>query len=56
MQSIVDEILATGLKQRRTSERLLLDLQEAELRERTLRSSQYRLGLAKFPHQNQPVD
>ncbi len=49
MQSVFDEVLAVGLKQRHTSERLLLDLLEAELAERTTRSIRYRLGLAKFP-------
>lgn len=49
MQSACDEVLATGIKQRRTPERLLLDLLEAELAERTARSIKYRLGLAKFP-------
>ena len=49
MRSVLDEVLATGLKQRHTPERLLLDLLEAELAERTTRSIRYRLGLAKFP-------
>ena len=49
MQSAFDEVLAAGIKQRRTPERLLLDLLEAELAERTARSIRYRLGLAKFP-------
>src|SRR5688500_12971097 len=49
MKSAFDEALATGLKQRHTHERLLLDLLEAELAERTTRSIRYRLGLAKFP-------
>lgn len=49
MRSVLDEVLATGIKQHRTPERLLLDLLEAEMAERTLRSIQYRLGLAKFP-------
>jgi len=49
MQSVFDEVMAVGLKQRHTSERLLLDLLEAELAERTTRSIRYRLGLAKFP-------
>jgi DNA replication protein DnaC len=49
MQSVFDEVMATGLKQRHTPERLLLDLLEAELAERTMRSIRYRLGLAKFP-------
>jgi DNA replication protein DnaC len=49
MKSAFDETLATGLKQRHTPERLLLDLLEAEVAERTTRSIRYRLGLAKFP-------
>jgi DNA replication protein DnaC len=49
MQSVFDEVLAVGLKQRHTTERLLLDLLEAELAERMTRSIRYRLGLAKFP-------
>jgi DNA replication protein DnaC len=49
MQSVLDEVMAAGLKQRHTPERLLLDLLEAELAERTARSIRYRLGLAKLP-------
>jgi DNA replication protein DnaC len=49
MQSVFDEVLAAGIKQRHTPERLLLDLLQAELAERTARSIRYRLGLAKFP-------
>lgn len=49
MKSVFDEVLATGLKQRHTPERLLLDLLEAEVAERTTRSIRYRLGLARFP-------
>jgi DNA replication protein DnaC len=49
MRSVYDEILAAGLKQRHTPERLLLDLLEAEVAERELRSIRYRLGQARFP-------
>jgi len=49
MHSVYDEILAASLKQRHTPERLLLDLLEAELGERTLKSIRYRLGQARFP-------
>lgn len=49
MRSVFDEVLAAGIKQRHTPERLLLDLLEAELSERTARSIRYRLSLAKFP-------
>lgn len=49
MGSVLDEVLASGIRQRHTPERLLLDLLEAELAERTARSIRYRLRLAKFP-------
>ena len=49
MRSAFDEVVGTGIKQHRTPERLLLDLLEAELAERTTRSIRYRLGQAKFP-------
>ena len=49
MRSVFDEVLAASLKQRHTPERLLLDLLEAELGERMLRSIRYRLGQARFP-------
>jgi|LAHU01.1.fsa_nt_gb DNA replication protein DnaC len=49
MKSVLDEVLAAGLKQRRTSEKVLLELLEAELGERTARSIRYHLGLARFP-------
>ena len=49
MQSAFDEVLSSGIKQRHTPERILLDLLEAELAERTARSIRYRLGIAKFP-------
>lgn len=49
MKSVFDEVLATGIKQRATPEKILLDLLEAELGERTARSIRYRLGLARFP-------
>jgi DNA replication protein DnaC len=49
MKSVYDEMLAASLKQRHTPERLLLDLLEAELSERTLRSIRYRLSQARFP-------
>jgi DNA replication protein DnaC len=49
MTSVFDEVLATGIKQRRTPEKILLDLLEAELSERTARSIRYRLGQARFP-------
>jgi len=49
MKSVYDELLAAGLKQRHTPERLLLDLLEAEISERTLKSIRYRLRQARFP-------
>lgn len=49
MRSALDETLASGIKAHHTPERILLDLLEAELAERTARSIKYRLGVAKFP-------
>lgn len=49
MRSALDEVLSSGVKARHTPERILLDLLEAELAERTARSIKYRLGIAKFP-------
>lgn len=49
MKSVFDEVLAAGLKQRATPEKIILDLVTAELEERLLRSTRYRLGLARFP-------
>ena len=49
MQSALDETLSAGIKQRHTPERILLNLLEAELAERTARSIRYRLRIAKFP-------
>jgi len=49
MRSALDEVLAGGIKQRRTPERMLMDLLEAEVGERTARGIRYRLGLARFP-------
>lgn len=49
MKATLDEILATGLKSRATPEKIILDLLEAELAERRVRSIRYRMGLARFP-------
>lgn len=49
MKSALDEVMAAGIKQRRTPEKILLDLLEAEMAERTARSIRYRLGQARFP-------
>lgn len=49
MRMTFDELIATGIKQRVTPEKILLDLLHAELAERRIRSIRYRMGLAKFP-------
>jgi DNA replication protein DnaC len=49
MRSALDEVLSSGVKAHHTPERILLDLLEAELAERTAKSIKYRLGIAKFP-------
>ena len=49
MKIVFDEVLAAGIKQRGTPEKILLDLLEAELGERVARSIRYRLGRARFP-------
>jgi DNA replication protein DnaC len=49
MRAVFDEVLVTGVKQRHTPEKILLELLSAELAERRLRSIRYRLGLARFP-------
>jgi len=49
MKSSLDEALAAGIKQKKTSEKILLELLSAELAERRVRSIRYRMGLAKFP-------
>lgn len=49
MKSVFDEVMAAGIKQQRTPEKILLDLLDAELAERTARSIRYRLGKARFP-------
>ena len=49
MRGIIDEVLATGIKQRSTPDKILLDLLEAELAERKAKSIKYQMGLAKFP-------
>jgi DNA replication protein DnaC len=52
MKSTLDEVLATGIKQKNTPEKILLALLSAEVAERRLRSIRYRMGLAKFPMDN----
>jgi DNA replication protein DnaC len=49
MRAVLDEVLATGIKQRSTPEKILLDLLLAELAERKAKSIKYQMGLAKFP-------
>lgn len=49
MKSTLDEILAAGIKSRTTPEKIICDLLEAEMAERTVRSIRYRMSLAKFP-------
>jgi len=49
MKATIDEILAAGVKQRATPEKIICDLLEAEMAERKVRSIRYRLGLARFP-------
>ena len=49
MKSSLDEVLAAGIKQKKPSEKILLELLSAELAERRVRSIRYRMGLAKFP-------
>lgn len=49
MKATFDELIATGVKQHATPEKILLDLLAAELAERRIRSIRYRMGLARFP-------
>lgn len=49
MKAALDEVLAAGIKHRRTPEKILLDLLEAEQLEHTARSIRYRMALARFP-------
>ena len=49
MKGVFDEVLASGIRQRATPEKMLLDLLEIEIGERTAKSIRYRLGLARFP-------
>jgi DNA replication protein DnaC len=49
MKATFDELIATGIKQRATPEKILLDLLTAELAERRIRSIRYRMSQAKFP-------
>ncbi|MCE1226663.1 MAG: IS21-like element helper ATPase IstB [Geobacteraceae bacterium] len=49
MKTSCDELIATGIKQRATPEKILFELLNAELAERRIRSIRYRLSQAKFP-------
>jgi len=49
MKATFDELLATGIKQRATPEKILLDLMAAELAERRIRSIRYRMSQSRFP-------
>lgn len=49
IKATFDEVVAAAIKSRATPEKIILDLLEAELAERRLRSIRYRMGLAKFP-------
>jgi DNA replication protein DnaC len=49
MRATFDELIATGIKQRATPEKVLLDLLTAELAERRIRSIRYQMGIARFP-------
>lgn len=49
MKSILDEVLAAGIKCRATPDKILCDLLEAEMAERKVRSIRYRMSLARFP-------
>jgi DNA replication protein DnaC len=49
MKTVFDEVLAAGIKSRATPEKILLDLLEAEMAERRVRSIRYRMGQARFP-------
>ena len=49
MFAVYDEVLTSGRKRRSTTEKILLELLEAEAAERHLRSIRYRMGQARFP-------
>jgi DNA replication protein DnaC len=49
MRGVIDEVLSTGVRQRSTPDKILLDLLEAELAERKAKSIRYQMGLARFP-------
>jgi DNA replication protein DnaC len=49
MHAVYDEVLTSGRKRRATTEKVLLELLNAEAAERHLRSIRYRMGQARFP-------
>jgi DNA replication protein DnaC len=49
MTSVLDEVLATGTRQKAIPEKIVLELLKAELAERQARSIRYRMGQARFP-------
>ena len=49
MKASFDELIASGIKQRATPEKILLELLTAEVAERRVRSIRYRMGQARFP-------
>lgn len=49
MHAVYDEVLSGGRKRRKTPEKILYELLEAEAAERHLRSIRYRMGQARFP-------
>jgi DNA replication protein DnaC len=49
MHAVLDEVLASGLKARWVTEKIIMELLQAEASERHLRSIRYRMGQAKFP-------
>jgi DNA replication protein DnaC len=56
MRSVIDEVLATGIKQRSTPEKILLDLLEAELGERKAKSIPVDKDLDRFDFTASPVN
>jgi len=49
MQSVYDEALSNGRKNRSTPEKVILEMLKAEATERHIRSIRYRMGQARFP-------
>ena len=49
MQSVYDEVLSNGRKNKSTPEKIILEMLKAEAAERHIRSIRYRMGQARFP-------